>query len=103
MTFHLRRDTPEYRVLVELAGQARAMTLKELFDETGISPEKLHDVARDLYYATNYLRIDWRRADTYNVPGDLVYSITWEGQEALRRLDELPESAGPHKKRRWWR
>ncbi len=82
----LQRGTAEYRVLVELAGQGRRMTIKQLFEATGLAPETLHEVTevtRDLWYA-DYVE---RKYDFGNAGAPPMLAVTWEGQEALRRLD----------------
>lgn len=98
MTATLRRDTPGYRVLVELAGQARPMTVKELFEATEISPEKLHSlISGDLYLYVRYVV-----GYGYSRGGDSYYEITWEGQEALRRADAVkPPSPAPVERVPW--
>lgn len=108
----LRRDTLKWRVLVELAGQDRPMTVRELFDALDVTlPEALHAAVDGLYYDTSYLKREWPvKADGWSHDWDNpTYTVTWEGQEALRRLDAppLPDTVTMPRtraktKRRWW-
>jgi hypothetical protein len=85
---------PAHRVLVELAGQNRAMTLKELFEATDLIPETLHPALDDLCFGTaRYVKRSYDNLpDSYLTNWDSpLFTITWEGQEMLRRLDEPPK------------
>lgn len=85
MSDDIRHGTAEWRVLVEFAGQDRAMTVRELYDELGgvYTPERLHEAVRELrwgptaYVETVYQGLGLERA----------YCATWEGRELLRRLE----------------
>lgn len=106
----IKRGTVAHRVLVELAGQNREMTIRQLFDALNgldpvdYTPEQLHTAITDLAYGgTSYVK------NTYNaIEGS--YRLTWEGTELLRRLDNQPTDTAPmprtraqEPKKRWWR
>jgi hypothetical protein len=99
----VRRNTPKYRVLVELAGQHRPLTLQELYEATSLAPETLREATAALVFAY-YVDIAFYIGDTWIEDG--VYKITWEGEELLRRLDTegtRPMRAVTKPKKRWWR
>lgn len=83
----VEKGSLEYRVLVELAGQARPMTARELFDvlDSRCTPEDLHLALYDLgdRVKHGYVQKQGWLTD-FDKP---TYAISWEGEEALRRAD----------------
>lgn len=83
------------------------MTLRELFEATGLTPDVLHAETSRLVLS-HYLIPRFERDDRGFFQE--AFTITWEGQEALRRCDteatlrmrraDLPQ---PTAKKRWWR
>lgn len=96
----IRKGSAGHRVLVELAGQNRDMTVKELFEATDLSPETVHRTITDLGYGnTPYVKLSYN----YGPGGADRYWITWEGQELLRRLDApAPPVIVSPMRRHWW-
>lgn len=89
MFIHVRRGDIAWRILIELAGRATAVSLRDLCETLGLEPARAADVIDKLW-------LD----DRVEHPGRRIsgewWQITWQGRDALRRLDEAP------KRRHWW-
>lgn len=91
---HVRRGNPAWRILVELAGRAEPVSLRDLCETAGLEPTAAADVIDKLW-------LDSRVEHPERRIGGEWWQITWQGQDALRRLDEQVEHAAAGK-RHWW-
>jgi hypothetical protein len=100
MTDAVKRGSLKWRLLIELAGRGQPVKLRDLCEtlslEPGATRQALTRLGLDeLVTLKFHLRDSDRAAED---PGWWV--ITWQRQDALRRLDERPESAS--RRRHWW-
>lgn len=94
----ITRGTLQHRLLVALAGLGRSARERELWENIeGIAarwtPDQLSEALSDLRYANLVERkYDYGTSEFADMPDDerYRYRITWQGVEALRRLDAEP-------------
>lgn len=90
----IKRDSTEWRILLELEGRAAPVTLRDLCETLGLEPGDAANAMTNLWLGDRTKR-DYSGADSE------TWRITWQGQDALRRLDE-PEPQPSAHKRHWW-
>lgn len=86
------RGSTAWRILVELAGRDAAIAERELCETLNLEPTAAHETLRDLWLDN---RVD-------HPPGldSERWRITWQGQDALRRIDESADRAPARKRHR---
>lgn len=95
----VRLTAPQERILLELSGQGRAVSTRDLCDVIGMDPADWKE-AKTRLYLDDMIK---RRYGYEDDPDDPWWSITWIGERWLAdRPKPSVAPAPPAPARRWW-